>query len=294
MSEVAASVVIATKDRASYLEAALRSLSQQTDAPRFEAIVIDNGSTDDTPQVVERAREAYPYTVTYIYEAAPNRGAARNRGISAASGNVVVFVDDDVWIPAGFLAAHWAAHSGHGTYAVSGPILNVPSYDDRPKPGLANYSRAFLCTCNVSISREALHWVKGFDEQFDLYGWEDTELGVRLRENGVRPKFVWDAFLYHIKPPQEQTLEVTLQKTLEKAQMAARFIKKNPSKRARMATGAYGLNLLRAKALAPRWLLPLFAGLAAESRLPAAIRALARAQLLDGMYIAELERGLQQ
>ena len=294
MSALRASVIIATKDRAGYLQAALRSLAQQQHAPAFEVVVVDNGSTDATAQIVRDAQAAYPFAISYIFEAAPNRGAARNRGIAAASGELIVFVDDDVWAPAGFLAAHSAAQEGHGTFAVSGPIINVPSYDEHPKPSVANYSRAFLCTCNVSISREALHWVKGFDEQFDLYGWEDTELGVRLRDNGVRAKFAWDAYVYHIKPPQEQTLEVTLQKTLEKAKMAARFIRKNPSKRARMATGAYGFNLLRSKALAPKWLLPVFAGVASDSRFPAPIRSIARAQLLDGVYVAELERGLEQ
>jgi len=293
MSDVRVSVIIATKDRASYLEAALRSLSQQSGAPPFEVVVVDNGSTDATAQTIKDAQAAYPFEIRTIFEERPNRGAARNRGIAEASAKLIVFIDDDVWAPPGFLAAHVAAHEGHGTFAVSGPIINVPSYEEGPKPSVANYSRAFLCTCNVSIPRETRHWVKGFDEQFDLYGWEDTELGVRLRENGVRAKFAWDAYLYHIKPPQEQTLEVTLQKTLEKAQMAARFVKKNPSKRARMATGAYGLNLLRSKAFAPKWLLPLFAGVAADSRFPAAIRSIARAQLLDGMYVAELERGLE-
>ncbi|MBC5815743.1 MAG: glycosyltransferase family 2 protein [Candidatus Eremiobacteraeota bacterium] len=294
MSGLRASVIIATKDRADYLQEALRSLSQQLAAAAFEVIVVDNGSTDWTSDVVKKAQATYPFTITSIFEATPNRGAARNRGIAAATGELIVFIDDDVWVPAGFLAAHSAAHEGHGTFAVSGPIINVPSYDERPKPSIANYSRAFLCTCNVSISREALRWVKGFDEQFDLYGWEDTELGVRLRENGVRAKFAWDAYVYHIKPPREQTLEVTLQKTLEKAQMAARFVKKNPSKRARMATGAYGFNILRSKALAPKWLLPLFAGVAADTRFPATLRSIARAQLLDGIYVAELERGLEQ
>ena len=287
------SVIIATKDRAEYLDEALRSLAAQEDAPSFEVIVVDNGSTDATAHVVERAREAYAFELSYVYEERPNRGAARNRGIAAATGEVVVFVDDDVWAPAGFLKAHAAAHAGAGTFCVSGPILNVPDYHERPKPGIANYSRAFLCTCNVSISREALKWVKGFDEQFNLYGWEDTELGVRLRENGVRPKFAWDAFIYHIKPPQEQTLDVTLQKTIEKAKMAARFIKKNPSRRARLATGAYTFNVLRAKALAPEWLLPLFAGVAADERFPGVLRSLAKAQLLDGMYVRELQRGLE-
>ncbi|MDP9017772.1 MAG: glycosyltransferase family 2 protein [Candidatus Eremiobacteraeota bacterium] len=288
------SVIIATKDRAGYLDQALRSLAQQIGAPPFEVVVVDNGSTDATAQVVEHAREANDFEINYVYEERANRGAARNRGIAVATGEIVVFVDDDVWIPGGFLAAHEAAHRGNGTFAVSGPIINVPSYHDRPKPSITNFSRAFLCTCNVSISREALHWVKGFDEQFNLYGWEDTELGVRLRDMGVRQKFAWDAYLYHIKPPQEQTLDVTLQKTLEKAQMAARFIKKNPSKRARMATGAYGFNMLRSKALAPAWLLPFFAGLASDERIPAAVRSIARAQLLDGMYVRELQRGLDQ
>jgi len=294
MSRLRISVIIATKDRAHYLEQALRSLSEQIAAPAFEVVIVDNGSTDATSEVVKKAQAAYPFTITSIFEATPNRGAARNRGIAAITGEVVVFIDDDVWVPPGFLAAHSAAHEGHGTFAVSGPIINVPSYEERPKPSIANYSRAFLCTCNVSISREALHWVKGFDEQFDLYGWEDTELGVRLRENGVRRKFAWDAYLYHIKPPQEQTLEVTLQKTLEKAQMAARFVKKNPSKRARMATGAYGFNLLRSKALAPKWMLPFFAGVASDKRFPKPLRSIARAQLLDAVYVAELERGLER
>lgn len=288
------SVVIATKDRAGYLDQALRSLSQQIAPPPFEVIVVDNGSTDATAQVVERARDAYEFDISYVFEERPNRGAARNRGIAVATGQLIVFVDDDVWLPGGFLSAHAAAHEGAGTFAVSGPIINVATYHERPKPTIANFSRAFLCTCNVSIPRETLHWVKGFDEQFNLYGWEDTELGVRLRENGVRAKFVWDAYLYHIKPPQEQTLDATLQKTLEKAQMAARFIKKNPSKRARMATGAYGFNFFRSKALAPAWLLPFYAGVASDERFPAALRSVARAQLLDGMYVRELQRGLEQ
>ncbi len=289
-----ASIIIATKDRAGYLDQALRSLSEQIGAPLFEVIVVDNGSTDATPQVVERARDAYDFEVSYVFEERANRGAARNRGIAVAAGDFVIFVDDDVWVPGGFVAAHAAAQKGNGTFAVSGPIVNVASYHERPKPSLQNYSRAFLCTCNVSIPREALRWVRGFDEQFNLYGWEDTELGVRLRENGVRAKFAWDAYLYHIKPPAEQTLDTTLQKTVEKAHMAARFVRKNPTRRARLATGAYALNMLRSKALAPSWLLPLYAGIASDERLPNALRSVARSQLLDGLYVRELQRGLEQ
>ncbi len=287
------SIVIATKDRASYVEHALASLEHQIAAPSFEVIVVDNGSTDDTKAVTERqaARTAYP--VHYVYEPEPNRGKARNAGIRAASGFIVVFVDDDVQIPPGFLAAHEAAHSSTNL-VVNGPILNVGGYDDRPKPSAANYSRAFLCTCNVSVPKHALDAVGGFDENFHLYGWEDTELGVRLREAGMRWKFAWDAYIWHIKPPNENTLEVETRKAMEKARMARRFLEKQPSQRARMATGAHALNLLRAKYLLPDSLLAVFAGLATSDDAPAAIRAFARAQFLDGMYTRELVRVLDE
>lgn len=285
------SIIVATKDRAAYLDRAIESFGRQIGAPDFELIVVDNGSTDATPQVVERARKEQPFEITYAYEERPNRGAARNRGIAVAQGHIAVFCDDDVFAPPGFLSAHETAHFS-SNFVVSGPILNVPSYHERPKPGLANFSRAFLCTCNVSVPLAALKAVKGFDEQFNLYGWEDTELGVRLREHGLRAKFAWGAYLWHIKPPQDVTLESELEKTLEKAKMAVRFVSKNPSGRALMATGAYRANLFRARVLGP--LLPLFAGLATDERIPPTLRALARNRLLDGMYTQELARGLRK
>lgn len=283
------SVVIATKDRAEYLDRVLKSLGKQIGAPSFEVIVVDNGSTDATPLVVEHARESETYEIVYVYEERPNRGAARNRGIAAAQGHLILFCDDDVYAPPGFLAAHDAAHTV-SNFVVNGPILNVPSYHERPKPTLANYSRAFFCTCNVSVPKVALDAVGGFDEQFHLYGWEDTELGVRLREHGMRSKFAWDAYIWHVKPPQDFTLEAQLQKSIEKARMAVRFVRKNPSGRVKSATGAYRANLTRGKAM--ERLLPWFAGIATDQRFPDAIRAIARAQLLDGVYTAELARAL--
>ncbi|HET9097056.1 MAG TPA: glycosyltransferase family 2 protein [Candidatus Baltobacteraceae bacterium] len=281
------SVVIATKDRARYLERALESFGKQIGAPSFEVIVVDNGSTDDTRQVAQDSQHGYG--VRYVYEAQPNRGAARNRGVAAAQGHLILFCDDDIYAPPGFLAAHDAAHT-LSNLAVSGPIINVPGYAVRPKATIANYSRAFFCTCNVSVPKVAIDAVGGFDEQFHLYGWEDTELGVRLREHGMRAKFAWDAYIWHIKPPREVTLDSELRKAVEKARMAVRFLEKNGSPRVKSATGAHAANLLRAKALEP--LLPWFAGAATDEQLPAPVRSFARAQLLDGIYTVELARGL--
>lgn len=283
------SVVIATKDRAALLDAALGSLRAQQDAPAYELIVVDNGSSDATPEIARKHGAQY----TFVGE--PNRGKARNAGIAMASGDAVVFCDDDVVTPPHFLASHAKAHRDETfPLAVSGPILNVAAAEERPQPTGANYSRAFFVTCNVSVRAASLREVGGFDESFDLYGWEDTELGARLREHGVRRAFAWDAYLWHIKPPTVESLEDALGKALEKAQMAARFVQKKPSARIKLATGAYRFNLMRARVFAPAFSQPLLAGLASSPRTPSALAGIARGMLLDSVYTEELERRLRE
>jgi glycosyltransferase involved in cell wall biosynthesis len=287
----AVSVVIATKDRARFLDRALASFETQTDAPPFEVIVADNGSADDTRDVVARRRARSGFAVEYVYEPEPNRGKARNRGIASAHGDLIAFCDDDVQAPPGWIAAHVTAHAGAPQQIVNGPILNVASYDEKPKPTLANFSRASLCTCNASVPRGALEAAGGFDESFDLYGWEDSELGIRLRDAGVGWKFAWDAPIWHVKPPEYNTLEAEARKAIEKARMARRFLDKHPSKRARLATGAHPLNLMRARFLSDGWL-AMLAGVASEGRAPGWIKSLARAQFLDATYARELADAL--
>ncbi len=287
------SVVIATKDRACSLEYALDSLERQENAPPFEVIIVDNGSAAASHAATKRRAESATIPVTLLYDDEPNRGKARNRAVAAAQGEIVAFCDDDVVAPAGWVAAHAAAHAGTADSVVNGPILNVGSYQDRPTPRLANFSRAFLCTCNASVTRQSLQRVGGFDESFDLYGWEDTELGVRLRDTGACWKFAWDAYIWHVKAPDEHTVTVELQKAVEKARMAGRFLRKHPSRRARLATGAYGLNLLRGRFM-PDALLAVYAGLATDTRIPSWMRSLARAQLIDGAYTRELARILEK
>jgi GT2 family glycosyltransferase len=283
------SVVIATKDRAALLDGALASLRAQVGAPEFELVVVDNGSSDATPGV------ARAHGAAYAFVAEPNRGKARNAGIARATGDAIVFVDDDVVTPPHFLAAHAKAHDEDiFPLAVSGPIVNVPDASHRPEPTVANFSRAFFVTCNVSVRAASLRAVGGFDEDFDLYGWEDTELGARLRAHGVRRGFAKEAYLWHIKPPTPESLEDALDKAIEKARMAARFVRKMPTARIKLATGAYGFNLARARVLAPPIAQPLFAGLASSTRIPSALAQLARTALLDSVYTEELERQLRR
>src|ERR1700722_17059520 len=119
-AEMDFSVVIATKDRQEYLRRTLESLEGQTHAPPFEVIVIDNGSADETKSVVDAcAGRSVP--VRYLTEPQPNRGKARNRGAQIAAGRYLLFCDDDVWLPPGWIAAHEAAQEGDDE-VVNGPI----------------------------------------------------------------------------------------------------------------------------------------------------------------------------
>jgi GT2 family glycosyltransferase len=285
-----ATVVIATRDRANFLRACLDALAAQSASGRFDVVVVDNGSSDATPAVIAAAA---PLT-RGVFVAEPNRGKARNAGIAAAQGRIIIFCDDDTVAPPGFVAAHLSAHAGATDRVVSGPIVNVADPALRAPVSAAHYSRAFFCTCNASAPKEALDRVQGFDEHFNLYGWEDTDLGVRLRALGMKRVFAWEAFIYHIKPPGATTLERRMALAREKGQMAARFVRKSPTWPVKLATGAYFANFARAAIVGLKPLRRLYERLAAPGNGSRGVRALALDALLDAAYIDALREGLKR
>jgi glycosyltransferase involved in cell wall biosynthesis len=109
MSAPRISVVVPTYNKARYLELTLASFEFQ-DLDDFELVVVDDGSSDDTAHVLRQWTSRLPLRALRF----PNggRAVARNRGIAAARGDVVVFCDDDRVVAHGFVAAHAAAHAG--------------------------------------------------------------------------------------------------------------------------------------------------------------------------------------
>lgn len=291
---LAASVVIATRNRAGLLRGCLDRLAAQTAAGSFDIVVVDNGSTDDTAAVVADAA-ARGIPVRRIEVAEPNRGKARNAGIAAAAGATVIFCDDDTLAPPGWVRAHLAARDGAPRGVVAGPIVNVEGARDLPLPTAKNFSRAFLCTCNASAARADLEAVGGFDERYDLYGWEDTDLGVRLKRSGARRVWSWDAYIYHVKPAAAQPLDKRLALAAEKGAMAARFVRKSPTLAVRLATGAYALNFARAAILeAPplrRWYARVVAGAADPA---SRVASFASESLVDAAYVDALRAALRR
>jgi len=271
------------------LRACLARLARQTAAGRFDVIVVDNGSKDDTAAAI---REAQPL-VRGVFVSEPNRGKARNAGITRAGGDIIIFCDDDTLAPDSFVAAHLAAHGAARKRVVSGPIINIAGVDEMRTPSAANYSAAFFCTCNVSAPKAALEAVGGFDESFELYGWEDTDVGVRLRALGLLRVFAWDAFIYHMKPPESKDFARQIALALEKGKMAARFVRKSPTWPVRLATGAYAANFARAALIGSPPLRALYKRLTGTGSAPKnAVEAWARESLADAAYIDALRAAL--
>ena len=230
------SVIICTYNRSKLLHGALISLDNQVFSGNFEIIVVDDGSTDDTEKVCKNI--SLKNTFHYFKTPHKSRASARNFGISKSSGKYLLFVDDDILAVEDLLEKHFKILSLNKKNVVRGPVIDVCEYSiPRCNPKINNYSMAFFCTCNASVSSECLKEIGCFDEDFTEYGWEDTELGLRFRQAGFKMRFLLNAPIYHYKPIGKDFLKTEIAKARELARMAIKFINKHSSWRAYLATG---------------------------------------------------------
>lgn len=204
------SVVIPTYNRHARLERLLRALESEYAAGLcFEVVVIVDGATDGTEAMLAALRPRYPLRVLRQ----PNRGpgAARNRGVAAATGEVLVFLDDDVVPTAGLIRRHLAVHERDPAAVVTGPMLAPPGlklapwlaweaaalqkqYDAMQAGRFAPTPRQFY-TANASVRRAHVLEAGGFNETFTRA--EDVELAFRLADRGLRFYFLPDAAVLH-------------------------------------------------------------------------------------------------
>jgi len=229
-----ASIVIPTFNRRSSSRRTLQSLADQTyPAERFEVVVVDDGSDDGTDAMVRQLK--VPYRLRYVWQPNSGRAAARNRGVRAAAADLLIFLDSDVAVAREFVEAHVRAHDVPGR-VVKGPVIHVPTLDwplDR-EPTLADVSTAFFATANVSVARRHLEAAGLFNESFREYGWEDLELGDRLRALGLRSYTAHAARGYHYSPPWRLAdLPAQRERERQRGHNAIRYYRLRPTLRVR-------------------------------------------------------------
>lgn len=233
------SVVIPTYNRKPILEKCLKALEHQVfDAnliAGYEVVVVDDGSTDRTVEWLQAAQ--YPH-VHLFEQNHMGPAAARNLGVEKATGDTIIFIDSDLVVTEQFLQAHATAlREGERTLGSDrlftyGWVINTANFDDPTSEPfkVTDYSRAYFATGNVAIARHWLDEAGLFDTQFQLYGWEDLELGVRLKQLGLKLIKCPDAVGYHWHPPFSLAeVPQLIDKEIQRGRMGVLFYKKHPT-----------------------------------------------------------------
>jgi glycosyltransferase involved in cell wall biosynthesis len=233
-----ASVVIASYNRKELLATCLRCLDAQ-DYPedRFEVIVVDDGSTDGSVEMVQKWSARYSLRSFSAGHQGP--GPARNLGVAHARGEIIIFIDDDAFATPWFVSEHIRSHrAASGPIFADGPAVFVSgrqSIDDPPFLDGKIRLQAFLdffglpfVSVNVSCPRADFLRVGGFDPRFGrAYGYEDTELGMRLRLAGLGQTRNRRAYVLH-HTNGTPSLECEMKKRRECGSNGALFYAKHP------------------------------------------------------------------
>lgn len=235
---IEASVIVPTYDQCHALSLCLHSLFSQTMNPEnYEIVVADDGSTDATPNLVHDMQATAPCKIKYIWHENMGRSYNRNTGAKAATGRYIIFLDGDMVVKPEFVAAHLAGHTAPNL-VVNGPVVNVTSLNPADWPQkIRDYSRAFFATGNVSIEREKFLASGLFDEEFIEYGWEDLELGIRLKKMGLRATKAIQACSYHLQHhASAANIQAILKKEKERGHTAVLFLRKHPTFEVKLMT----------------------------------------------------------
>ena len=239
------SVVIPTYNRQPILEKCLRALERQrlandSGVTDYEIVLVDDGSTDGTLEWLQENASEFPH-VRCLYQNHQGPAAARNLGVESCSGDTIVFIDSDLVVTEHFLQAHAAAlfqgQLGSDRVFTYGRVINTCNFDDPTTEPykLTDFSAAYFATGNVAIARHWLEKAGLFDTRFQLYGWEDLELGVRLKQLGLKLIKCPDAVGYHWHPPFAlEQIPNLIDKEIQRGRMGVLFYQKHPTWSVRM------------------------------------------------------------
>ncbi|MGA7745564.1 MAG: glycosyltransferase family A protein [Candidatus Aquilonibacter sp.] len=236
-----ATIQLCTYNRATLLERVLDACFEQTVDPNaYEVVLVNDGSTDATPEVIAQAAMRATCRFEVINQVNSGLAKGRNEGIGRASGERIIFIDDDVLPLPNFVEEHLRSHDGAPNAIVRGGAINVENFDELPVPiwSIKDYSGNFFWTTNVSVPLATMREIGGFNESFWEYGWEDIDVGLRLRARGVRAVFNSKALVYHYKPrPRSVNVEKMIAQARAQARTAVQLAAIHPHWRTYLATG---------------------------------------------------------
>lgn len=241
MAHLRASLIITTYEMPRHLSLVCAALEQQTTRD-FEVIFCDDGSGEETAQVIREFQARAPIPVRHFWQEHQGFRKCRilNRGVREAHGSVFIFLDGDCVPHRDYVRDHLEQQED-GFYLAGrrvevGPELSAKLTEDHVRRGFfwplllssvkketeffhrairipSSRLRRFLKMdrvvdmkgCNYSVSREALEAINGFDEAYEGYGREDTDVEIRLQNFGLRIKSMKGlAVQFHVWHPRRE------------------------------------------------------------------------------------------
>lgn len=216
--------IICSYNRAEYLDDTLKSLYEHhpSNAPEYELLVVDNNSSDHTPEVVEKYQKSTNKNgnpVRYIKETKQGLSHARNRGIREAEAPNVVFLDDDIQATPSLIPTWCSFFAKHPSAVAAGGKNHIQF--DAPRPPWMSYfllpllayhdlgdsikkypANKYPFGCNMGFKKSIFDQVGMFDIELgrkgkSLNAGEEKEIFKRIQELGKDIYYLPDAFLYH-------------------------------------------------------------------------------------------------
>jgi len=213
----AVSVVICTYNRDKFIGEALNCLAKQTLPPeKFEIIVVDNRSTDNTASIAKKFIADHPeLQVRYVLETNKGLSFARNRGMQEARASIITYIDDDAEVTPGFLESIVNFMQADNTIVGIGGKV-IPKYSESREPkwmshyldgfvGLVDYGdnpKKFDTTmkyptgCNMTYTKEILQKVGGFNNELTFRS-DDKYIFYQVTAFSNKVYYLPDAMLYH-------------------------------------------------------------------------------------------------
>jgi GT2 family glycosyltransferase len=234
-------LIIPTRDRRAILCETLARLEPQAREVAFEVVVVNDGSTDDTREVVEGLAARTPFDLVRLEESGSGPATARNRGLAVARAPVCLFLDDDTWPREDLLVRHRDFHRRRPEpqAALLGRVVIAPAPPPTPFmrwladthlgygaiSDAENVGGRHFYSGNVSVKTELVRGVGGFDEGFRTAAHDDIDLGLRLERSGLRLVYDPHAVVEHHQPTDRPR---AIDRLLAAGEPLARFTGRHP------------------------------------------------------------------